>query len=83
MSRSASQRTQATLVSNAKGKVLVILQEVLVMLESKKVQPRENEGQVLAQMSAVKDVRVGEKRKRNEQCKRNEQGHDKVRTASR
>ncbi|CAL8471694.1 g11236 [Coccomyxa elongata] len=43
------------------------IQKMLVMLEAKTVQPRENEGQVLAQMAAVKDVHVGAKRKRNEQ----------------
>ena len=49
-----------------------VLQEVLVMLEAKKINPRDGEGQLLAQMSAVKDLRVGKKRKREQE------GHDQV-----
>ncbi len=49
-----------------------VLQEVLVMLEAKTVNPCDSEGQLLAQMSAVKDSRIGEKRKHGQE------GHDRV-----
>lgn len=42
------------------------------MLEAKTVNPCDSEGQLLAQMSAVKDSRIGEKRKHGQE------GHDRV-----
>ncbi|BDA46280.1 hypothetical protein COCOBI_08-3720 [Coccomyxa sp. Obi] len=43
---------------------IMLLKDVLVMLEAEKAEVGLSEGQLLAQMSAVKDARAGQKRKR-------------------